>query len=129
MKKYYLYLDDYRNPEDTFAYTHNQIYLLGWKVVRSYEEFVKYIKENGLPDVCSLDHDLAIGHYSMQDHVDQDYYDIIEEKTGYHCAKWLIEYCIDNNKELPATILVHSMNPAGANNIISLFNSYYKYHQ
>ena len=48
------------------------------------------------------------------------------EKTGYHCAKWLIEYCIDNNEKLPAEIYIHSMNPAGSMNIKSLFETYYK---
>jgi hypothetical protein len=48
------------------------------------------------------------------------------EKTGYHCAKWLIYYCIDNHKELPQVILIHSMNPAGSINIKSLFDTYLK---
>jgi hypothetical protein len=45
----------------------------------------------------------------------------------YDCAKWLINYCIDNKKELPAEILIHSMNPVGSANIKSLFDSYYKF--
>ena len=125
MKKYNLFLDDIRSPEDTFAYTHNQIYLLNWTIVRSYDEFVKCIIYNGIPDVLSMDHDLGSAHYSYQSNIP---YDQFEEKTGYHFAKWLINYCIDNNKKLPTTILVHSMNPVGSQNIKSLFNSYYKYH-
>lgn len=125
MKNYFLYLDDFRDPEDTFAYTHNQIYLLGWKVVRSYDEFIKCIEENGLPEVVSMDHDLADSHYyAMQDNISEDDYDICEEKTGYHCAKYMINYCIDNKKELPQTILVHSMNPCGSQNIKSLIRNY-----
>jgi len=125
-EKYSLYLDDIRQPEDTYSYTHNQLYLMGWNVVRIYDQFIKIIKELGVPDMISLDHDLESIHYTMQDHLDQDYYNICEGKTGYHCAKWLINYCIDNKLELPATILIHSMNHAGSLNIKSLFTSYYK---
>ena len=92
-----------------------------WIVVRNYDDFVKYITEHGVPEILSFDHDLADEHYESHQEYDQ-----YTEKTGYHCAKWLIYYCIDNKKELPATILIHSMNPAGSMNIKSLFESYYK---
>ena len=118
---YNLYLDDFRDPEQSFDHFHNQLYLLGWVVVRSYDDFVKIIEEKGIPEIISFDHDLAVSHYELQLPYDQ-----YTEKTGYHCAKWLIYYCIDNKKELPATILIHSMNPAGSMNIKSLFESYYK---
>jgi hypothetical protein len=109
---------------------HQSIYLLkDWVIVRNYNEFVKYIQENDLPEIISFDHDLADVHYSNQENLNEDSYDIMEEKTGYHCAKWLINYCIDNNKKLPATILIHSMNPAGSHNIKSLFDTYYKYYE
>jgi hypothetical protein len=118
---YNLFLDDYRKPEDAFDYTNNQLYLIGWVVVRNYEEFVKTILERGVPEAISFDHDLADAHYESQQH-----YDEYKEKTGYHCAKWFIDYCIDNEKELPAEILIHSMNPAGSLNIKSLFDTYFK---
>lgn len=51
-----------------------------------------------------------------------------KEKTGYHCAKWLIYYCLDNNKKLPRIILIHSMNNVGVKNIESLFKSALKVH-
>ena len=125
---YNLFLDDFRVPADAFNYLGNPIYLKkDWVIVRSYDEFVKYIEENGLPEVISFDHDLADFHYDVQDHVDQDYYDLCEEKTGYHCAKWLVNYCIDNKKELPQTIMIHSMNVVGSKNIDSLFKSYIKF--
>jgi hypothetical protein len=124
---YNLYLDDFRNPIDSAYYRGEAIYAHEeWVIVRNYDEFVKCIQENGLPEIISFDHDLADTHYDNQDHVDGDYYDIVTEKTGYHCAKWLIDYCIDNNKKLPARILIHSMNPAGSQNIKSLFESYLK---
>ncbi len=55
--------------------------------------------------------------------------EIFIEKTGYHCAKWLIDYCIDNKKELPHEIIVHSMNPYGSRNIKSLFDTYIKIYE
>lgn len=118
---YNLFLDDFREPEDAFNHTNNQLYLIGWVIVRNYDEFVKTIEEKGIPEMMSLDHDLADEHYESQ----QEYSEY-KEKTGYDCAKWLINYCIDNKKELPATILIHSMNPAGSLNIKSLFDSYLK---
>lgn len=121
-----LYLDDFRQPTDSFDYTGNPIYnKLKWEVVRNYEDFVKFIEEHGIPDTISFDHDLADEHYMHQTAIDYN----IQEKTGFHCAKWLINYCIDNKKELPVTILIHSMNPAGSLNIKSLFDTYKKYHE
>lgn len=119
---YNLFLDDFRMPKDAFEYTKLPIYLsVEWIVVRNYYAFVTIIQNKGIPDALSFDHDLADEHY-----VQQKVYDQYSEKTGYHCAEWLICYCIDNKKELPATILIHSMNPAGSLNIKSLFDSYYK---
>lgn len=118
---YNLYLDDFREPEQSFDHFHNQLYLLSWVIVRNYDEFVKTIEECGVPEMISFDHDLADEHYESQ----QEYGEY-KEKTGYHCAKWFINYCIDNNKELPTEVLIHSMNPAGSLNIKSLFDTYIK---
>ena len=38
------------------------------------------------------------------------------EKTGLDCAKFLVEYCADENLPLPE-YLAHSANPAGKENI------------
>jgi hypothetical protein len=127
---YNLFLDDVRMPKDAFAYMKLPIYTaIEWIVVRNYYAFVALIEGKGVPDIISFDHDLAIEHYDKQIVEGQSYdeiYDMFDEKTGYHCAKWLIEYCIDNNKKLPAEIYIHSMNPAGSMNIKSLFETYYK---
>jgi hypothetical protein len=121
---YKLFLDDFREPRDAFFYKGFPIYNEDdWTVVRNYSEFVKVIEELGIPEAVSFDHDLADVHYEKSSF---NYDDENLEKTGYHCAKWLIYYCIDNKKELPAIILVHSMNTAGSQNIWSLFNSYWK---
>ena len=126
----FLFLDDYRNPKDCFLYTKNTIYINEeWYIVRSYDEFVKFIEKNAFPDYISFDHDLADVHYKDSEEWD-DYYNNQsltknehDEKTGYDCALWLVDYCIDNNKKLPK-YLCHSMNPVGKEKIISLLNMY-----
>lgn len=124
---YNLFLDDFRRPEDAFNYMGLPIYNLeDWVVVKNYYAFISIIEGKGIPDVISFDHDLADEHYKQQDfNYDAEDY----EKTGYHCAKWLIDYCLDNQKELPKKIIVHSMNPYGSMNIKSLFESYFKVHE
>jgi hypothetical protein len=136
MKK--LFLDDFRWPSDCAKYMYtklgpeNVIYTdPNWNVVRNYREFVKWITDNGLPDLISFDHDLADGHYhqNMQEGV-LNYsaadFDDDNNKTGFHCAKYLVEACMDQGLKLPQFI-VHSMNPVGTQNIESLLNNYKKF--
>ena len=121
---YNLFLDDFRSLQDAHFYLPLPEYCTEeWVIVRNYDEFVKYIEENGLPKMVSFDHDLADVHYEQVPEIDYDGY---QEKTGYHCAKWLIDYCLDNDKKLPPRIIIHSMNRVGAENIKSLFDTYYK---
>lgn len=47
------------------------------------------------------------------------------EKTGYDCAKWLVEYCLDNNLKLPKWN-IQSANPVGKDNINGLLLSFSK---
>ena len=127
---YNLFLDDFRMPKDAFEYMKLPIYIsVEWIVVRNYYAFIALIEGKGIPDIISFDHDLADEHYDPKIVEGEPYekiYEMFDEKTGYHCAKWLIEYCIDNNEKLPAEIYIHSMNPAGSMNIKSLFETYYK---
>jgi hypothetical protein len=129
MKK--LFLDDVRNPEDCFGYVkaygiRPDVYAGHWVVVRSYDQFVKCIEYGGLPDIVSFDHDLADEHYNdaMYDGDDtyKKLYETFKEKTGYDAAKWLIEYCETKGLKVPQCVC-HSMNPAGRNNINSLFKT------
>ena len=127
--KYNLFLDDVRNPIDCVYYMYTPIYTsVDWVIVRDYNSFIKIIKENGLPEIISFDHDLSDEHYDpkMYHESYDELYDSFKEKTGYECAKWLVDYCIDNNEFLPKKILVHSMNPIGRRNIESYFESYNK---
>lgn len=121
---YNLFLDDFRMPSDAFNYMGLPIYNLEeWIIVRNYYAFITLVEKKGIPEIISFDHDLADIHYKVQD-FDYDASDY--EKTGYHCAKWFIDYCIDNKKELPKKIIIHSMNPYGSCNIKSLFDTYFK---
>lgn len=126
-KDYFLFLDDIRMPAEVYGYTNTDIYLLdNWIIVRNYDEFIKHIEENGIPNIISFDHDLGFEHYEEQKNID---YNQFTEKTGYDCAKWLINYCLDNNLNIPTTILIHSMNIVGVENIKSLFNTYKKLYE
>jgi hypothetical protein len=49
-----------------------------------------------------------------------------ETISGYDCAKWLVEYCMDNDLDLPNWI-VQSANPVGKDNINGLLNNYLKH--
>lgn len=132
--KTYLFLDDFRNPMDCINYMRLRVDDSAmysrekWIVVRNYEEFVNYITNKGLPYLISFDHDLADEHYdpSMYSGNYDDVAKNFKEKTGMDCAKWLVDYCLDNEKQLPKFV-VHSMNPAGTKNISSLLNDFKKF--
>ena len=115
MKK--LFLDDVRSAEMVFINTIDPIYENNneWEIVRSFNEFVSYIEENGLPEFISFDHDLDFEHYKLENQQDIDY-EKMEIKSGFHAAQWLVNYCADNKLKLP-NYKVHSMNLAGKRNI------------
>ena len=133
MKK--LFLDDIRIPKDAIGLVPsnlNQLYWENdWSIVRNYTEFCDYIQKYGLPDFVSFDHDLADDHYNdlFSDEnwskSDSDVvlkYDEYKEKTGYECAKWLVDWCLENEKQFP-DFIVHSANPVGKKNIESYLNN------
>lgn len=90
--------------------------------MNSYNEFIEYITENGLPDIISFDHDLA-DNVEPQDSFSNVVLSDGKEKTGFDCAKWLVNYCMDNDEKLPEYV-VHSANPAGTENIQGLLNNF-----
>lgn len=93
-----LYLDDVRDaPHEDFD------------VVRNYSQFVNYILTKDMPEIISFDHDLG------------------EEKTGYDCMKYLVEYLIDNPDSFHPFVNVHSQNPVGAENIFKYWQSFEKH--
>jgi hypothetical protein len=135
---YKLFLDDYRVPTDCTGYMYKRIgadnlrYLdQDWVVCKNFLEFIWCITLKKLPEIISFDHDLADEHYRepedffTTEQIFERYEDSSIEKTGYHCAKWLVEYCQSNNLKFP-TYFVHSMNSVGTENIISYIENYKK---
>jgi len=129
-----LYLDDIRKPKTE-----------GWTIIRNYSEFVHHITIFGIPDEISFDHDLGDSaieeYYSNVEKNNKLDYDHISEKTGYDCAKYVVEkFYLENpdreNMKMGQkstseirfpTITVHSANPIGAQNIIGYLNNFLKY--
>jgi len=121
--KQYIYLDDVRTPTQGVG-DDNQ----PWVVVRSYDEFVEKVNEIGLENIqsISLDHDLGDSAVSeWKNNVYHNYkldYDNITEKTGYDCAKWLVEQWMDDKPVV--TVMTHSANAIGSANIMGYINNY-----
>ena len=120
---YNLFLDDERLPHNVtwVNLPESQHYT----IARNYNEFVDLITLRGIPRFVSYDHDLADSHYGHGLRGDQIPYDSYKEKTGYDCAKWLVNECMIKGVKHPPYI-VHSMNPVGKQNIISYVESYNK---
>ena len=98
--------------------------------VKNYREFTEWIDKNGLPYMIAFDHDL--GQDVANDKVEngmskrKSRREKRTEMSGFECAKWLIDYCIDNNTELPQWT-IQSANPVGADNINGLLNGFKKF--
>ena len=120
MKK--IYLDDVRTPLEQ-----------DWVIVRSYEEFISKVNEIGLEDIelISLDHDLGDSAMSeWHKNVYHNYkldYDNITEKTGYDCAKWLVEQWLNGRPYVK--VYTHSANAIGSANIMGYINNYCHIHK
>ena len=118
---YYLFLDDIRMPDDV-----SWVKLpkdVEWIIVRNYKEFRKTIWSKGIPKFVAFDHDLSNNHYEHGLHGDNIPYDTYTEKTGYDCAKFLVNECNKLGVKHP-DYTVHSMNPVGKSNIINYVESY-----
>lgn len=130
-----LFLDDIREPIHAYEYTKYVPFVSRqWDVVRSFDEFVGYIGRHGVPEFISFDHDLADSHYTPE-HYWNDYQasklwqekQVHTEKTGYDCARWLVDHCYEHGIRLPG-YFCHSMNPVGKDKILSLLDTYAKVH-
>lgn len=113
MKKL-LFLDDMRNPKEIYERDVEYDIEKDYEIVRSYTDFVEYIKNFGIPEFISFDHDLGWDYRCGL-------------KTGFDCAKWLVDYCLDHNLGMCFEYYVHSANPVGKRNIEKLFECYEKY--
>ena len=141
MKNIRIYLDDVRTPISSVNEWIDED--LDWIVVRSYDEFVAKVKEVGLENILmiSLDHDL--GDTAMKEYfenVSPNYtldYSNIHEKTGYDCAKWLVDHYYDNYVTQESrsekkqsgiifpSVYTHSANPIGSANIMGYINNFF----
>ena len=136
--KYNLFLDDERFPhlggDQMSAYDltgDKQYKLLDWVIVRNFEDFVKTIEKNGLPEVISFDHDLKDQHYYYYRmytfYTGWIDYEVVEG-SGYECTKWLINYLLNNDLKSPE-ILIHTQNIIGAKNIKKEFENFKKHNK
>lgn len=125
-----IWLDDIRNPfeNDWLAFSPiEQPFDVVW--VKSYNEFVDYIQKNGLPDGICFDHDLgfdikqSMREQGVSKRKSRKLYRDLKEKNGYDCAKWLVNYCIDRDLNLPK-YNIQSANPVGKVNIDGLLKSF-----
>jgi len=106
-----LWLDDMRDPTDArmdwLAYSP-----IGREVevvwLKDYYQFRNWILQHGLPDGICFDHDLGE-----------------DTPTGYDCAKWLVDYCLDH-KLSPPLWSSQSVNPVGKANINRLLRNFIK---
>ena len=115
---YNLFLDDIRVPGDV---TWIKLPTVEWHIVRNYEEFIHAILTKGIPAFVTYDHDLSDQHYTSNQNAIN--YNKFREKTGYECAQFLVNQCMNKGIKHPR-FAVHSMNPVGRQNIVSYINSY-----
>jgi hypothetical protein len=124
---YNLFLDDCRHPSEVDWVKLPDV---RWIIARTYEDFVRIIERDGLPEIVSFDHDLGPSAYSqvvsamMTGEID---YSKITEKTGYDAARFLVNYCLERNAALPE-YYIHTLNPVGKLNILSVLQSYEKFY-
>lgn len=118
-----LFLDDERDP---YKVSWVEMPLGPWEVVRSFDTFVGWIEKYGVPSFVSFDHDLGLESMRIAQSnpalLKGNKYDGLKEKTGRHCAVWLVEHCLENGIPIPE-YQIHSINPIGAENIRSVMES------
>lgn len=95
---YNIFLDDDRFP--------SEFDVREYYIVRTYEDFINLVLNLGVPDFISFDHDLGPG------------------KDGYDCAKFLVNYMLDNKINQKINFQTHSQNPPGEKNIRGLLENW-----
>ena len=132
MKKL-IWLDDTRNPFDNngswlvFSPI-EQPYCVVW--CKKYDDFLEEIVYNGMPDAICFDHDLGMEivlearSFGMSKRKSRELKK--EAKSGYDCAKWLVDYCMEKSLNLPKWN-IQSQNPVGAENIRGILLNFEKF--
>jgi len=108
-----IWLDDCRDPFAPGATWIEEYSPIGIEDVDviwidNYAHFIDYLYHNPLPDAICFDHDLG------------------EEKTGYDCAKYLVDLCMNMHLKLPKWA-IQSSNPVGKIDIDTLLKNYQKH--
>lgn len=98
-----LWLDDVRDPFDPkLDWVKKVTHLEGTIQItwaKNVAEFKKCVEQE-MPNIICFDHDLG------------------DEESGMDAAKWLVEYCLNNDIEIPV-VYSQSSNPVGRENILS----------
>lgn len=109
---YNLFCDDCRTPLENYEQ-------LPWVIARNYKEFVTVLKERGLPEYTSLDHDLsrqaALLYYEMKEKRETEIdYSRLTDRTGLDCLiKLMVTHIIGNFEDKPLKVNIHSHNRFG----------------
>lgn len=111
---YTLFLDDVRFPDDVRQDLGLYKDLI---ICRSYHDAKWCVMHKGIPSHIAFDHDL--GEIPGSNH------------HGYGFAKWLCDYIMVNNIDLPDdfSYSVHSANPVGAENIRCYMNNFLEHYR
>jgi len=124
MNRTLLWLDDLRDPFtlnwlydyaiNYIDYEDNLEIKIVW--VKSFDEFKTWIETHGLPTTIGFDHDLGedIAKEMVAQGTSKKKARLIKKEapSGYDAAKWLVEYCMDNNRSIPE-YFIQSANPVG----------------
>lgn len=124
---YNLFLDKSRVPADvTWVQLPKSP---DWVVVRNCLDFKLRVASFGLPGFISFSHNLSAEHNAIDwsKFTIPDYYSL-ENKTGYDCACWLIDYCVMYDKPFP-DYAVHSQNTVGGEHIHSAVWAYKRWRE
>lgn len=106
---YNLFLDDKRSVKDVFWM---ELPPYEWIIIRSYEDFIKILKQNGPPNFVTFDIDLCDEHYqdtNTQEWLIKHYTGQFKTKDGIHCLMALICICREKEWKFPE-IACHSLN-------------------
>lgn len=133
----HIFLDAYVKPIDVRG---NKIYkYLNWTVCKNFAEFMRImVCMTECPDVVSVAHDLDVSHsmdtkklaqltlipHHWQLGVLEDYYNEMEEKTGWTAIQWLLQHCRKRQFKVPIILVHQNDNPIGTQNILDLLDDY-----
>lgn len=96
---YNLFYDETYSVCHIYSLTNKEIYTEStWVEISNYDDFVKCILSNGLPNLISIGHDVI-------DNAPDNSYFQQKIKSGYDCIIWLDKHCKDNNLTFPKYII------------------------